>query len=149
MSDISREYPYLPEGREILYVPEDNEFMQAAKEYALSHSEDRPHPTGAVAVLNGEVFGRGGNFHGPEGCERKKLGIPKGEGFELCEGCSYKNHGERQAVDDAKKNGKETQGADVYLWGHWWCCKPCWDAMIEAGIKNVYLLERSWELFDI
>jgi hypothetical protein len=36
---------------------------------------------------------------------------------------------------------------DLYLWGHWWCCKLCWDKMIEVGIKNVYLMEGVDKLF--
>jgi deoxycytidylate deaminase len=34
------------------------------------------------------------------------------------------------------------------MWGHWWCCKPCWDNMIAAGIKNVYVIEGSEILFN-
>lgn len=37
---------------------------------------------------------------------------------------------------------------DLYLWGHWWFCEPCWNAMIEAGIRDVYLLENSEVLFN-
>src|SRR3989344_441935 len=46
------------------------------------------------------------------------------------------------------KNGHETIGADLYLWGHWWACQPCWNAIIEAGIENVYLLKDSERLFN-
>lgn len=141
------EYPYLPDGREILYVPGTDKFIAAAKEHALARSKDRPHPTGAVVVLHGEVLGRGANYHGPEGCERKKRGIPTGQRYDLCKWCGHENHSERRAVEDARAQGHDTNGADVYMWGHWWCCEPCWDAMIKAGIKNVYLLEGSESLF--
>jgi deoxycytidylate deaminase len=56
-------------------------------------------------------------------------------------------HAEPRAVRDARKNCSDINDADLYLWGHWWCCKPCWDAMIGAGIKNVYLLDESIALF--
>ena len=46
------------------------------------------------------------------------------------------------------KNGHDTVGADLYLWGHWWACAPCWNAIIESGIENVYLLEGSERLFN-
>ena len=34
------DYPYLPTGRTILYVPEDNPYMRIAREYALANSLD-------------------------------------------------------------------------------------------------------------
>src|SRR3989344_4270294 len=32
------DYPYLPKGRTILYVPEDNPYMRIAREYAIANS---------------------------------------------------------------------------------------------------------------
>ena len=145
------EYPYLPEGRKILYVPADNPFMQAAKEYAREHSLDKAMPNAAVIVRNGEIIAAGANgsdYHDKHGCKRAKLGLPSGQGYDLCEGCSPKNHGEATAIRNAQENGIDVEGADLYLWGHWWCCEDCWNAMIDAGIRNVYLLEDSWELFN-
>lgn len=144
-------YPYLPEGREIKYVPADNPFMQEAREYARQHSLDFNHHTGSVVVKDGKVAGRGSNgsdYHKTHGCDRLKRGIPTGEGYELCEGCHPKNHAEPRAIADAKKNGHDTERADLYLWGHWWACEPCWKAMIAAGIKNFYLMEGSEKLFN-
>jgi deoxycytidylate deaminase len=144
-------YPYIPEGRTILYAGASNIYMKAAKEYARGNSLDRAMPNSTILVKDGEVIGRGANgstYHDTHGCERVKLNIPTGEGYELCEGCHPKNHGEPKAILDAQKNGKDTTGADAYLWGHWWCCEPCWNAMIRAGIRNVYLLENSENLFN-
>ena len=140
-------YPYLPEGRTILYVPAEHPFMQAAKEEAREHSLDTTMPTGAVIVKNGEIVGRGANgstYHENNECERVKQNMPTGQGYELCEGCHPKNHAERRAVESAAT----TDGADLYLWGHWWACEPCWSAMIEAGVSQVYLMEDSQILFD-
>ena len=55
------------------------------------------------------------------------------------------------AIKDAitKGNQDKLPGADLYLYGHWWCCEPCWNAMINAGIKNVYLLKKSEVLFNL
>ena len=51
-------YPYLPPGKTILYVSEDNVFMQAAK--ALLHQSGcTKQPTGAVIVKNGQIIGQG------------------------------------------------------------------------------------------
>lgn len=144
-------YPFLPQGREIKYVPEDNPFIQAAREYARLHSLDDAVKNGAVIVKDGEIIGRGANgsdYHKTHECERVKRGIPTGQGYELCEGCHPKNHSEPHAIEDARKNGHDPHGADLYLWGHWWACEPCWEAMIAAGIANVYLMEGSERLFN-
>ncbi len=145
------DYPYLPEDREIMYVAADNPFMREAREYARQNALDDTQKIGAVVVKNGEVIGRGANgsdYHKTHECERVKRGIPTGEQYELCEGCHPKNHSEPRAIADAKKNDHDPQGADLYLWGHWWACEPCWNAMIAAGIKNVYMMEGSEKLFN-
>ncbi len=144
-------YPYLPTGRTFKYVAEENPYVQEARTYAREHSLDESVQTGSVLVQNGEIIGRGANgsdYHTKHGCERVKRGIPTGHGYELCEGCHPKNHSEPRAIADAVKSGHNTIGADLYLWGHWWCCEPCWNAIIEAGIRDVYLLTGSEILFN-
>ena len=144
-------YPYLPDSRIILYVVAEDRFMQEARAHALAHSRDDAVKTGSVIVKDGAIIGRGANgsdYHKSNTCERVKRGIPTGQGYELCEGCHPKNHSEPRAVADARAHGHETEGADLYLWGHWWCCEPCWTAIIGAGIRNVYLLEGSEHLFN-
>ena len=144
-------YPYIPEGRTILYVPANNPFMIEAREFALANSLDKAVKNASFIVKDGIVIGRGANgsdYHEKNGCERVKRGIPTGKGYELCEGCSPKNHGEPKPLADTKAQGNNTEGADLYLWGHWWCCEPCWKSMINAGILNVYLLEGSEKLFN-
>jgi len=139
-------YPYLPDGRQILHVPADNMFMQAAKLVAETESLDVAHKTGAVVVKDNNIIGAGANgstWHDEYGCERKRKNIPTGEGYELCEGCHPKNHAEQTAI----ANCEDPAGADIYLWGHWWCCQSCWARMIESGIVNVYLPEGASEMF--
>ena len=145
---MTQKLPYLPEGRTLKYVGEGNIFMQEAKDFALSHSLDSKHRTGAVVVRDGVIIGRGANgsgYHDENGCERKRKGVPTGERYDLCDGCSPKNHAEPSAIRDAVSHKFSTKDADLYLWGHWWCCKDCWDAMILAGIKDVYLMEEVQE----
>lgn len=142
--------PYLPDGREILYVPEGHPFMQAAKKAAETLSLDAGHQTGVVVVLNNQVVGRGANgsgFHKFPGCIRKKIGAPTGQLYWLCPGCSPAHHAEPSALRDATRNGATVDGADLYLWGHWWCCKGCWGRMVKAGVRNVYLVEGAAEKF--
>lgn len=145
------EYPYLPEGRTIEYVPADNLFMKAARDYAKIHSLDTVMPGAAVIVKDDKIIGMGANgsdYHETHECDRVKLGCKSGEGYELCEGCHPKNHSEPSAIADAVQAGQDTAGADLYLWGHWWCCQPCWETMIDSGINHVYLLEGSEKLFN-
>lgn len=144
-------YPFMADDGVISYVPADNSFIVEAKEYSRQHSLDKTMPTGAVLVKDGKVIGRGANgsnYHEEHGCERVRRNIPTGQGYELCEGCHPKNHSEPRAIEDAKKNGHDTQGAEMYLWGHWWCCEPCWKSMLGAGVNKVYLMEDSDVLFN-
>jgi deoxycytidylate deaminase len=144
-------YPYLPAGRTIKYVPAGNEYMAAAHQVARDESLDDNVPTGSVIVKAGHIIGAGANgstYHKDHPCRRVELGIPTGQGYELCEGCHPKNHSEAKAIAATQADGQDPAGADLYLWGHWWCCEPCWDKMISAGIKDVYLMEGSEELFN-
>lgn len=145
------QYPYLPKGRIFEYVPADNPYMAFVKEYAKITSLDKTMPGAAIVVRDDVVLGIGTNgsdYHEKYGCERVCLRCKTGEGYELCEGCHPRNHSESQAIKATIANGNQNQGADLYLWGHWWCCKWCWDTMIEAGIKRVYLMEKSEILFN-
>jgi deoxycytidylate deaminase len=146
--------PYLPLGWELLYVPEDDEFMMEAQQAAMVLSTDAGHPTGAIVVKDGAILGRGANrslFHQYVGCVRKGLRnfftIPSGKMYWTCYGCSPKFHAEQSAILDAKRNGHDLKGADLYLWGHWWCCESCWEKMIDAEIGRVFLVEGAGKKF--
>lgn len=146
------DYEWTPEGHEYQYVPENNTFMNEAKIYAIEHSLDDNVKTASMVVVDGVVRGRaanGSDYHKTHGCERVRLACPSGIGYEKCEGCHPKNHSEGKAMTDAHQQGFETKGADLYLWGHFWCCKPCWEAMLAGGIKNVYLLQDCKQIFDV
>ncbi|HEY4513676.1 MAG TPA: hypothetical protein VJH06_04175 [Candidatus Paceibacterota bacterium] len=154
-------YPYLPVGRTILYVPRDNPYMLSAQQIALTESTDKKVPTGAVIVdSGGNILAAAANQSVLKNsfllnthkswCIRKLFNVPSGQKYWMCPGCaSHKNHGEYRAVTALQKKFPRGApgGLDLYLWGHWWCCKPCWDKMIEAGIKNVYLEEGTNKLF--
>jgi deoxycytidylate deaminase len=145
------QYPYIPKDVSIRYVVESNEYMILAKEYARLHSLDAIMPTGAILVKDSNVIGAGANgsdYHEKNGCERVKQNIPTGEGYELCEGCSPKNHAEPKAISNAIQNGYDLKNADLYLWGHWWCCLDCWNIMLSSGINQVYLMKGSEILFN-
>jgi len=160
MIEKKKEIPYMPEGREFEYVSIENPFMQEAKKASKELSTDKKHPTGAVIVKNNQVIVRWANqsllkndsllkIHQKGVCTRKLLHIPSGQKYWLCPGCSAPaKHAESGSVIKARKEGIDTNGADMYLWGHWWCCHPCWDEIIKGGIKKVYLLEGADVDFD-
>ena len=148
---IKYEYPYLPEGRTISYVLETDRYMSLAKEYAEKYRSNLIQPGAAVVVRDGEVIGIGSIGNNPAhklGCVRVELNMPTGEGYELCDGCNPMFHSEASAVRDMQTKNENGTNADLYLWGHWWCCKDCWDSMISAGIRDVYLLDGSEILFN-
>ena len=133
------------------YVDESDYYMNLAKEVARTHSLDKTMPGGAVIVKRGFILGYGANgsdYHDKHGCQRVILGCKTGEGYDLCEGCHPKNHSEPRAIKNARANGLDPSGSNLYLWGHWWCCQWCWAAMVDAGIKEVYLLKDSEMLFN-
>lgn len=141
-------YPYLPNGREIGYVSEDNEFMLAAKK-ATEGTGCRKQPTGAVLVKNGKILMSATNASRTVGvCPRVLKGSKTGTDYHFCkEVCGQDGHSEKMVVEKARQKGIETKGADVYLWGHWWCCQPCWDAMQSGEIANVYVEKKAHEKF--
>lgn len=144
-------YPYIPENRQIFYVPADNIYIKIAKEFALKNSLDKVMPNASILLKQNEVIAmaaNGSDFHKNNICQRIVLKMPTGQGYELCEGCHPKNHSEAKAIRQSNIENRNPQDADLYLWGHWWCCEPCWQEIEKAKIRNVFLLEDSHILFN-
>ncbi len=142
--------PFRNGSLQLFYVSDEDSFMAEAARAAKELSLDKNKPNGTVLVKDGVIIGRGANgsdYHLHNPCERVRLGIPTGESYELCEGCHPKNHGEPKAIASAMSAGHDPKGGDIYLRGHWWCCKDCCDAMIKAGISRVILLEGARDKF--
>ncbi len=139
------------DGRLLLFfTSEDDPFMREAKHNSKALSLDKNKPNGTVLVKDGVVIGRGANgsdYHLHHECERVRLHIPTGKGYELCEVCHPKNHGEPKAIQNALNNGQDPRGADVYLWGHWWFCDSCCKEMVKVGVKRAILPERAKDMF--
>jgi deoxycytidylate deaminase len=142
-------YPYLPKGKEILYVKESNPFMQSAKDL-LKKSGCRKHATGAVIVKEGKIIAQGKNAGiNVSICPRVYRKSKTGTDYHFCKDyCGQTGHAEENAVKDAISKNIDINNADLYLYGHWWCCKPCWGYMINAGINNVYLLKNAHDYFQ-
>ena len=144
------QYPYLPDGATYTNtVTAENAFMQAAMAQRDT-AGCRKHATGAVIVKDGVVVASGANA----GmfvtiCPRVYKGYGTGQGYRYCkEYCAQDGHAEVMAVRDAKAKGLDVRGADMYLYGHWWACKNCWDTMLAVGITNVFVTDNSHEVFN-
>lgn len=149
------DYPYLPQHIEMCTAPESHPFMAQAKEWARMHSLDKQVPNTSMIVKGGlpcAIGANGSHFHsekenieryGPKGCRRVFLNAPTGQLYEECEGCHPKNHGEPRALQDALEKGVDVTGAEIYMWGHWWCCRWCCEKMEAAGIVRVYVTENA------
>lgn len=146
-------YPYLPNGRCFKFVGLENPFMQTAQLARDECAGDRLFPVGAVLVRDGEVLARAGNGYNRGAgfvhvCPRVVLECPSGTGYELCNLHDAPGHAEPMLIAAARGQGIDSFGADVYLYGHWWCCEPCWGVMISAGVRDVYLLQDAHIAFD-
>jgi deoxycytidylate deaminase len=147
IKEIYIKHPYKSKKIDINYY-NDEKYLTTAK-HDWSDALERVHPTATVLVVNNKVIGKAGNgltYHTLKTCERKKLNMPTGQGYHMCNGNHLpENHSEPKAIRNAMQEGnsKLLNGATAYLYGHWWSCKDCSDAMEKAGIKKLYL-SREW-----
>jgi len=151
MKEESYEMPYFSGEMIFRFVSIENKFMKSAMLFARENSLDKIMPIGSVLVKDNNIIGLGANgsdYHNKNICKRISLNIATGQGYDLCEGCHYKNHSEQRAISDAIIKGFNIRGSDLYLWGHWWCCRWCRNLIISSNIKNIYLLEKSEILFN-
>ncbi len=138
----------MPGGRVFKFVVSDNRFIKEAARARRECSGDHLFPVGAVLVSYGHVLARAGNGYNRGAgvvhvCPRIVIECPSGTGYELCHLHDAPGHAEPMLIAAAKEQGIDPAGCDVYLYGHFWCCEPCWNVMIEAGIRDVYLLENA------
>lgn len=144
---------YLPEGKEIKHASLSDSFMTAAKEAQETLAGDQLYPIGLVYVRDGEILARGGNGFAKGSnyihiCPRIVHECKSGEGYDLCHHHDPDGHSEAMGIKDAQSRGVDLKGADAYMYGHYWACKPCWDKMLSAGIRDLYVLENAEEVFS-
>ena len=118
---------------------------------------------GAVIVKNDEVISTGYNG-APRGrincsdlgyCEREKLGIPRGERYELCRSV----HAEANAIISVSRS--DLLGSTLYMVGkdaktgeyaeHIRPCAMCKRLIINAGIKDIVVRNNKdeYEIIDV
>jgi deoxycytidylate deaminase len=147
VKEIFIRHPYLSKNFTIEYA--NNEFLAIAKNVWEHDALERVHPTATVLVVNGNVIGKAGNgltLHTLETCERKKLNMPTGQGYHLCNGNHLpENHSEPKAIRNAIANGNQSllRDATAYLYGHWWSCIDCSNALEKAEIKHL-VVSKDW-----
>jgi deoxycytidylate deaminase len=141
-------YPYIPSGRMFRFVDVSHPMMAVAKQARQECAGDSLYPVGATLARDGHVLARAGNGYNRGAgtvhvCPRVVLECPSGIGYDLCHLHDAPGHAEPMLIAAAKEQGIDTASADVYLYGHWWCCEPCWNMMNEHGIRDVYLLQNA------
>ena len=112
---------------------------------------------GSIIVSNDEIIATGyagaprgrKNCSDTGGCTRDKLGIPRGERYELCRSV----HAEANAIISASRN--ECIGGDIYLVGHdaktgailsdATSCSMCRRMIINAGLRRVVIRNSRTE----
>ena len=143
------EYPYLPADRHFKFVDLNNPWMIEARKAAEERVACSWWPTGAVLVKDNQLIGRGSNAgRFVPLCPRYKNNCPTGTGYELCKNdCLQTSHAEVSSIDDAIALNHNPEGADLYLFGHWWACGDCWSHIIDAKIKNVFLVQDAHLIF--
>ncbi len=115
-------------------------------EWAMDIAEDSKirstclsRQVGAVIIKDKQIIATGYNG-APVGaihctdigyCERKKRGIPSGQGLELCRA----GHAEANAIDQCARRGTSCIGATLYVTTQ--PCVFCCIHIIQAGIKKV------------
>ena len=147
------DYPYMPEGHQLKYASVDDPFMIEAAKAREECAGDPLYPVGIVLVKDGVVVTRAGNGYnrGPgeiHVCPRVVLDCPSGTGYDLCTLHDSPGHSEQMLVAEAKKQGIDLEGADAYMYGHWWACEPCWTTLLEAGIRDLYVTDDAHERFS-
>lgn len=147
------DYPYMPEDRELKYVSAEHPFMKEAEKAREECAGDSIFPVGIVLVKDGLVVARAGNgFNRDPGeahiCPRIVEECPSGVGYDLCDLHDPPGHAEPMLVRVCEEKGIDMTGADAYLYGHWWACEPCWKALIDAGIRDLYVTEDAHERFS-
>jgi dCMP deaminase len=77
-------------------------------------------------------------------CPRRLFGYKSGKGLHLCQAA----HAERNAINQAAKNGISTKGASLYCYCPLPCC-PCMIEIINSGIKRlVYLKANDYDIYS-
>jgi deoxycytidylate deaminase len=151
MSSIS--YPYIPDGDRLYFVSKDHPCMQAAAQARANFAGDTSFPVGAVIGMDNKCLVKAGNGYNRGGgvihiCPRIVLNMPSGKGYDLCDLHNSSGHAEQMVIKAAAEKNISTRGCNLYLYGHWWCCKQCWNAMREAGINKVFLIENAHKVFS-
>lgn len=141
-----------PQNAELYeYVDAKNPYMiEAYKEACKSGCGSRQ--VGSVIVKEGKIIARGHNSGNrePAPCPRVEQNLPSGIGYELCPHCGESDlmcHAEADTIKNAEIFGADTSGGELYLFGHWWACAPCWKKALAAGIMKIYLVYEAATIF--
>lgn len=155
-SPSGKQIPETVEGVLYMYASLDHPHMRAAYDYAKSlyivKGWNAMTSPATALVKNNEVVvvaNAGDEWHQRQGaCERVRLNLQAGVGYDQCPGCHPDNHSEKVAVRKAQLAGIDLTGAEAYMYGHWWYCASCLQTLLGAGVTTFYILENADVLFD-
>ncbi len=157
----------VPEGLSIRTTDMSHPMMQKAFAHAMKHQELQSASgmravTSTLAAKNGTiVMGVAGElcdtvtdtskdditYHAETGrCDRMQS--DGNVDYDKCPGCRHDHHSEQCAVFKALRDGVDLTDSEIYLYGQWWVCEPCSGKSVGAGVRTIYLLTNSRELFD-
>lgn len=125
--------------------PNWDEYWIKIAESVATRSVCLRNKVGAVIVKDKYIVSTGYNgapIHQPNCqeigyCYREEHSIPSGTNLEKCRASG--SHGESNAVSIAAKIGHSTNGATMYVVGHYFICNNCKAVISNAGIKRVVL----------
>ena len=75
-------------------------------------------------------------------CERERLGVPSGEGYDLCGSV----HAEMAALAKAHDQEVDIRGGIAVIEGHSYVCPDCAFALESAGIRKIVINLRGVDL---
>ena len=78
-------------------------------------------------------------FKSPQYCERERLSVPSGEGYDLCGSV----HAEMAALAKAHDQEVDIRGGIAVIEGHYYVCPDCAFALESAGIRKIVINLRG------
>lgn len=133
---------------ELGYAPDDHQWFTVLEDLMTNPASPYygtrclKRPVAAVIVSGDEVLGLGANLRDGTQmqlcCPREFEGCKSGEGYEFCaEVCGQVAHAEIAAMSDLKF--PMPAEAEMFVWGHCYCCDQCVEAAMKIGIKSIWL----------
>lgn len=104
---------------------------------AMANSGCSKKQTACGTYVNGEWV-QAVNFCEYQGDSCPRIGMPSGQGYELCRA----HHAEANLALKIAHECKRSDGI-AWLTGHYWACEPCAAALKEIGVREIRIMESQ------